>query len=589
MVDKEIEQRIYKAVSNSTPDVLDKIYASCDKQKGKVIKVNYTKSNRKRKWLGSLVAAAAIVLIAVSGFAINRWNVSNRVNSRVILDVNPSIQLNVNAKEKVISVEPKNDDGRKILGDMDLKNTDLDVAVNALLGSMLQNGYLSDIQNAILVSVENDDLAKGAQLQEKLTKAIEQILNSNQFESVVFGQTVAADQNIKELSSQYNISEGKAALINELIKQDTRLSFEELALLSVHEIALIMDSKGIETKEVTKTGIASEKAYIGKEQAKAIAYAHAKVDSSKVKLEEIEFDTDDGIILYEIEFKVGNIDYDYEIHAVTGEVIKYSKEVDKDDDKGNKNISDNNKDSSYIGKEKAQAAALSHSKVDESQLTKIEIDFDYDDNKAVYEIEFETKDAEYDYVIDAITGAVLEYERDEKNFSSQDNKSGANPTSNKDYIGKDKAKSIALNHAGVSQEEIKEYEAELDKDDNRLVYDIDFETSDGKYEYEINALTGEVLKSESKDKNKTSNNDNKSRPTKSDSYLGEAKIKEIVFKHAGVDAAKVKDLEIELDGDKDDDDIAIYEMDFKVDRTEYEYEVDAITGKIIKSKVETDD
>ena len=55
---------------------------------------------------------------------------------------------------------------------------------------MLQNGYLSDMQNAILVSVGNDDVERATQLQAKLTKAIEQILNNKHFESVVFGQAV---------------------------------------------------------------------------------------------------------------------------------------------------------------------------------------------------------------------------------------------------------------------------------------------------------------------------------------------------------------------------------------------------------------
>ena len=255
---------------------------------------------RNRKWLGFLLTVAALGLIVVVGFAVNRWRVNNSVISKVIIDANPSIQLNVNSKDKVLSGQALNDDGEKVIGDMNLKNIDLDVALNALLGSMLQNGYLSDVQNAILVSVENDDVERATQLQAKLTKAIEQILNNKHFESVVFGQAVRENQNIKELSSQYNISKGKAELINDLIKQDNRLNFEELAQLSVHEIALIMESKGIEASEVTKIGNTSKKAYISKEQAKAIAYTHAKVDGSMVRSEEIEFETDD--VEYEMNY-----------------------------------------------------------------------------------------------------------------------------------------------------------------------------------------------------------------------------------------------------------------------------------------------
>ena len=58
---------------------------------------------------------------------------------------------------------------------MDLKGVDLDVAVNAIIGSMLKNGYIDELRNSVLVSVENDDAAKGAALQERLTAEIEQL------------------------------------------------------------------------------------------------------------------------------------------------------------------------------------------------------------------------------------------------------------------------------------------------------------------------------------------------------------------------------------------------------------------------------
>lgn len=584
MVDKKIEERINTAVRNAAPDVLDQIYASCDEQKGTVISMDNTGFRRKRKWMGTVIAAA-FVLLVISGLAVNSWNINNKVQAKVILDVNPSININVNAREKVLSVEPLNEDGKKIIGDMDLKNTNLDVAINALIGSMLQNGYLTDMHNAILVSVENDDVDKGAKLQLKLVDVIEQMLKNSQFEPAVFSQTVPANQSIKELASRYNISDGKAALIDELIRKDNKLTFEELAPLSVHEIALIMESKDIDVKEVIKAGQASQKAYIGKEKAREIAYAHAKVDSSRVSSEEIEFDIEDGIMVYDIEFRTGNIEYEYDIHAVTGEIIHYSKDTDDDADYNDNRHGNNTSESAaYIGKDKARAAAFSHASVAENQVTNLKIEFDYDDKKAVYEIEFETNDAEYEYVIDAATGKVLEHERDAKKSAASDSQHKS-----KDFIGKTEALNKALNHADVSKSAVTEYEVELDRDDNKAVYEIEFKTGEAEYDYEIDAYTGKVLKfeSENRDVKKTSGNAATPIPSKSsDSYIGKEKAKDIVFKHAAVDAAKVKDLEIELDKD---DGRAAYEIDFKVGNTEYDYKVDAVTGDILSSEVDIDD
>ena len=89
-----------------------------------------------------------------------------------MLDVNPSLSLSVDAEEKVLSAEALNEDAEKVLGSMELKDTSLEVAVNAIIGSMLQKGYLGDLQNAILVSVENDDATRGEALQKKVAEAI---------------------------------------------------------------------------------------------------------------------------------------------------------------------------------------------------------------------------------------------------------------------------------------------------------------------------------------------------------------------------------------------------------------------------------
>ena len=64
-------------------------------------------------------------------------------------------------------------------------------------------------------------------------------------------------------------------------------------------------------------------------------------------------------------------------------------------------------------------------------------------------------------------------------------------------IGYAKAKSIALNHAGVSENEAYDMEIELDDEDGTLVYEVEFKSGNMEYDYEINAATGAILKHES--------------------------------------------------------------------------------------------
>ena len=110
-------------------------------------------------------------------------------NSLVILDVNPSIALTVNADERIVNAEGLNEDGWTILNGMDLTDVDITVAVNAVIGSMLQKGYLSDLQNAILVTVENEDSEKSAALQERISSIIGTALQDGNLEGTVLSQT----------------------------------------------------------------------------------------------------------------------------------------------------------------------------------------------------------------------------------------------------------------------------------------------------------------------------------------------------------------------------------------------------------------
>lgn len=65
------------------------------------------------------------------------------------------------------------------------------------------------------------------------------------------------------------------------------------------------------------------------EEAKTIALTHAKIADKDAFFSKTELDTDDGITEYEIEFFHNNVEYDYEINATTGEIIKFEKEISK--------------------------------------------------------------------------------------------------------------------------------------------------------------------------------------------------------------------------------------------------------------------
>ena len=161
MNNREIEERIKCAVEHSVPDVRQALLSQCNEVEGKVIGMNDNTVRKKTGWRKYAAMAAALILL-LGGVGIYRQ--SSAVDSIIELDVNPSIELSVNKKERVVEAKALNDDAATIMEEMDLKGADLDVAVNALIGSMLKHGYLSELQNSILISVENGLTSRGSLL-----------------------------------------------------------------------------------------------------------------------------------------------------------------------------------------------------------------------------------------------------------------------------------------------------------------------------------------------------------------------------------------------------------------------------------------
>ena len=536
MANKDTEQKIRQAFSNTVPDIRDSILSDCKSQKGAVIIMTDTnKRTFSPRRLAGIAAAFLLLIGGMAGFRTYRANYS--VASTVSLDVNPSIEIQVNKKEEVLAVNPRNEDAQIVVGDMDFKGSNLDVAVNALIGSMLRNGYLNELANSILISVDNQDPAKSTELQERLANEINAVLQSGTFDGAVLSQSISADSKLRELADTYGITLGKAQLIQQITQQSAFYSFEDLVPLSINDLNLLTESGNLNLTNVNSLGTASDKAYIGQEKAKQAAISHAGASADKLTEYEIELDFEHGVMVYEVEFKCEGFEYDYEIDAATGAVLKSEKEPDNDyvpprtdtaqpetgsssqtggnapqidnssspanngntpqtnQNPGQASSEDQNSKASYISEEQAKNAALSHAGVSANAITAYESDLDREHGIMVYDIDFKCEGFEYDYEIDAATGSVLknQKERDDDYIPAQ---SGGSQTSggSGSYIGEASAKEIAFTHAGVAANTVYEYESDLDDEHGKMIYEIEFKSGNYEYEYEIDAVSGSVLK-----------------------------------------------------------------------------------------------
>ncbi len=425
MKNKEVESKIRHAYTQATPDVLDGVLARCSQEKGNVITM--TRNNPRRTWVKVAAMAASLVLVLGLSLGFYNYTSTNTVETVVGLDVNPSLELQLNKNETVLAVNARNEDGKKILGDMDLKGSSLDVAVNALLGSMLRGGYLSDLQNSILVSVENKDPEKSARLEAALSEKVNALLSTDTFQGAVLSQTVTQDQTLQNLADSHGISLGKAQLIQKILEKHPLYTFADLAKLSINELNLLAGQETLEG--VNTSGTASDKQYVGAEAARDAALHHAGI-TGDAAIAHIGLELEDGVMVYEVDFSHNNCAYEYEINAVTGQVHHHEmehhdKDDDDHDDKHNSGHHEDHRDEeddvvipsdSYITAEKAKSIAFQHAGVYASDTApayrNLECELEMENGIATYEISFEMGTWEYDYHIHAQTGEILRCEKE---------------------------------------------------------------------------------------------------------------------------------------------------------------------------------
>ena len=148
-----------------------------------------------------------------------------------------------------------------------------------------------------------------------------------------------------------------------------------------------------------------------------------------------------------------------------------------------------------IGMDAARTAAEEYAGTTAVDSVTAEVDPELDESPAHYEVELQTAWGEFEYLVDAYTGKVLSGQKDLLTTASVVDET-AKPTAASGDIGHAKAKSIALNHAGVSEGKAYDMDIELDDEDGTLVYEVEFKSGGREYSYEINAASGAILKHE---------------------------------------------------------------------------------------------
>ncbi|MDE7230160.1 MAG: PepSY domain-containing protein [Oscillospiraceae bacterium] len=182
----------------------------------------------------------------------------------------------------------------------------------------------------------------------------------------------------------------------------------EIIKFSMENISLPSES-GSNSESVSSSDSQQDPERITEAQAKDIALKHAGISASAVTFTKSKLELDNGIWEYEIEFIANSREYEYTINAVSGTIISFESEsIPQQSDSG----SNSQQGSERITEAQAKDIALRHAGVSSSAVTFTKSKLELDNGIWEYEIEFFAGGSEFEYKLNAVTGAVLEWEMD---------------------------------------------------------------------------------------------------------------------------------------------------------------------------------
>ena len=276
--------------------------------------------------------------------------------------------------------------------------------------------------------------------------------------------------------------------------------------------------------------------------------------------------------------------------------------------------------SSSISQEEATTIALEHAGVAKEDAVSLSVQQEYEDGRDIFEVKFSTQDTEYSYDVAQKDGEIINYNYDstgtplagasegssasgteaqeaqavqEEIDKAQQDQSAAQAV--EDAVDEDTAVSIALEHAGVTEASF--HRVELDYEDGREVYEIEFFSGNTEYDYTVARDTGEILSydqdiegwglGQGNGQGNGNGRQNGQGNSTSSTAAGPITLEEAVqLVLDRVPGASSEDVRIQLE---EEDGRQVYEGEVICNRAEHEFEIDAATGDFIQWSVDYQD
>lgn len=413
MKNREVEKNIYEAFENRKPELFSKIMEQCPKMSDSTPKESFLarlKRSVSFKRITYSFASVSFIVIMALNLIGQTSVVEPEVYSVLAIDVNPSIVLELDVNDYVINVIANNEDAEIVIGDVNVIGEEYQIAVNSLIDSMVSKGYINETANSVLLSISSSDEAKEDAFMNDVSQLVNERLISKQINPSIIVQSLEFEEAALELASSLGISEAKAELLLDVIEQDPRIVVEELAVLSVNELNLLLESKNIVIPDVTKTGSASTEGIITEDEAYQITLIELDIIESDIVEVNIELTQGIGGLLYEVVISTDTDEYIVTISARSGEVLDQIT-----------NIGDVVLPNTALSEEVVKNLIVTELGLPLGLVTFISFDEKIENGVAYYAIEFEYDDEVYEIEIDAVTGIIYYNSMDTEGFNNNEN------------------------------------------------------------------------------------------------------------------------------------------------------------------------
>ena len=282
----------------------------------------------KKFWIALiLILALAVTCLVGCGSTEEPSNdlESQKENASAVftLDVNPGVRVYVKEDNTVITVEAVNEDGEEIVSELEIEGQDYGEAVEEIIDKIEEKGYIDGEGGSVLISIEK----KSMEISEKINNKINAAFEKHGKKAAVIEQELTeldekVSRELSELAEKYNISEGKAQMIEKIREEFPELDRGELADLKVNDLRAMLEETSEDVKKHFKRLDKDvENIFLSKAEALENALANIEIEEDAISMPNVRITWGEGKMLFEVSFVYEETRYIITIDAESGTVI----------------------------------------------------------------------------------------------------------------------------------------------------------------------------------------------------------------------------------------------------------------------------